>query len=232
MNQDRRHEPTGPPLRTSFHDELDQLRLQVELMGVRVDENLERMRQVLLTGDCRLAEFAVGADDEIDAMNVSLTERCYLLLTRESPVASDLRFIVSVLRIVSELERIGDLALRVVKLAPEQELLQRSGVLWDVLLSVADEAVGLYRAALSAWSSQDLGLATELATQARNLDVYYERFVRELRQLEGPDAVRTAMAAFGAGRALERIADHGIIIGARLRYLITGEPAHLATEVR
>ena len=89
-------------MRHGFREELDQLRLQVELMGVRVDENLERMREVLRTGDADAGRAAPStADDEIDAMNVSLTERCYDLLGREAPVASDLRFIVSVLRVVS-----------------------------------------------------------------------------------------------------------------------------------
>jgi phosphate transport system protein len=220
------------PLRHGFREELEQLRLQVELMGVRVDENLERMRNSLRTGDSALAEVAFSADNEIDAMNLSLTERCYLLLGRESPVASDLRFIVSVLRIVSELERVGDHALRVVKLSPKHDLLLRSEVLYDILVTVADEAVEIFRKALRAWSTQDLGLATELATQSRDLDLYYERLMSELKRLDGPDAVRIAMAAFTAGRALERIADHSAIIGARLRYLITGEPAHLAAEVR
>jgi phosphate transport system protein len=222
----------GEPLRQGFHEELEQLRLQVELMGVRVDENLERMRTVLGTGDEVLAAAAFAADDDIDAMNVSLTERCYLLLGRESPVASDLRFVVSVVRIISELERVGDLALRVVKLWPEQPVLSGTGVVWDILVTLADEAVELYRTSLRAWSTQDLGLATTLATQGRGLDLYYERLVIELQRLEGPDAVRVAMDALVAGRALERIADHSAIIGARLRYLITGEPAHLAAEVR
>ncbi len=220
------------PMRHGFREELDQLRLQVELMGVRVDENLERMRDVLRTGDLDLAALATEADNEIDAMNVSLTERCYLLLSRESPVASDLRFIVSVLRIVSEFERIGDLALRVVKLAPHHDLLARHEVLFDILVTISEEAVEIYRVALRAWSAQDLHLATELATQNRNLDLYYERLVSELQRLDGLDAVRIAMAAFAAGRSLERIADHSAIVGARLRYLITGEPAHLAAEVR
>jgi phosphate transport system protein len=222
----------GEPLRQGFHEELEQLRLQVELMGVRVDENLERMRIVLRTGDELLAASSFAADDDIDAMNVSLTERCYLLLGREAPVASDLRFIVSVVRIISELERVGDLALRVVKLWPEQPVLRETGVVWDILLTLADEAVELYRTALRAWSTQDLGLATTLATQGRGLDLYYERLVIELQRLQGTDAVRVAMDALVAGRALERIADHSAIIGARLRYLITGEPAHLAAEVR
>ena len=123
-------------------------------------------------------------------MNVSLTERCYLLLGRESPVASDLRFIVSVLRIVSELERVGDLALRVVKLSPKHELLVRSAVLFDILVTLADEAVEIYRVALRAWAAQDLRLATDLATQSRDLDLYYERLMSELKRLDGPDAVR------------------------------------------
>ena len=220
------------PMRHGFREELDQLRLQVELMGVRVDENLERMRECLRTGSPAAADLAIEADNEIDAMNVSLTERCYLLLSREAPVASDLRFVVSVLRIISEFERIGDLALRVVNLTPRHDLLCRSEVLFDILVTVADEAVELYRTALRAWAAQDLRLATELATENRSLDLYYERLMGELKALEGPDAVSIAMAAFAAGRALERIADHSAIIGARLRYLITGEPAHLAAEVR
>jgi phosphate transport system protein len=225
-------EPPGEPLRQGFHEELEQLRLQVELMGVRVDENLERMRTVLATGDQLVGAAAFAADDEIDAMNVSLTERCYMLLGREAPVASDLRFVVSVVRIISELERVGDLALRVVKLGPEQPVLAATGVVWDILLTLGDEAVELYRTALRAWAAQDLQLATTLATQGRPLDLYYERLVIELQRLEGVHAVRVAMDALVAGRALDRIADHSAIIGARLRYLITGEPAHLAAEVR
>ncbi|HEX4867415.1 MAG TPA: phosphate signaling complex protein PhoU [Acidimicrobiales bacterium] len=223
---------SGERLRLGFHDELDQLRLQVELMGVRVDENLERMRTLLRTGDPTLAAQALEADDDIDAMNLSLTERCYLLLGREAPVATDLRFVVSVLRIVSELERVGDLALRVAKLTPQHALLSTADEAWDVLLTLADESVEVYRSALRAWSTQDLGLATELATQNRGLDLYYERLIRELHELHHTDATRIAMGIFVAGRALERIADHSAIIGARLRYLITGEPGHLAAEVR
>jgi phosphate transport system protein len=223
---------SGERLRLGFHDELDQLRLQVELMGVRVDENLERMRTLLRTGDPVLAAQALRADDDIDAMNLSLTERCYLLLGREAPVATDLRFIVSVLRIVSELERVGDLALRVAKLTPQHALLSTADEAWDVLLTLADESVEVYRSALRAWSTQDLGLATELATQNRGLDLYYERLIRQLHELHHADATRIAMGIFVAGRALERIADHSAIIGARLRYLITGEPGHLAAEVR
>jgi phosphate transport system protein len=218
--------------RQAFTSELEQLRLQVELMAIQVDQNLERMREVLVAGDETLAQRALKADDSIDAMNVSLTERCYGLLRRESPVASDLRFIVSVLRVLSELERIGDLALRVVKLAPDYQFIKSSSVTYDILLAMADQSVDRYRTALRAWATMDLGLATELATISRSMDVYYERLMADLLRLEGPDAARVAVLTFAAGRSLERIGDHAAVIGARLRYLITGDPNHLVAEVR
>ncbi len=219
-------------MRQAFTAELDQLRLQVELMAVRVDQNLERMRDVLVSGDAVLAERAVNADDDIDAMNVSLTERCHEVLVREAPVATDLRFVVSVLRVLGEFERIGDLALRVVKLAPDHDLLVASRATYDIVLAMADDAIERFRVALRAWAGLDLELATELATGPRTMDLYMDRLMIELLALEGPDAVRIAIRTLVAGRSLERIVDHAGVIGARLRYLITGDPNHLATEVR
>lgn len=219
-------------LRQAFTAELEQLRLQVELMAVRVDENLERMRTVVENGDERAAARAVAADDGIDAMLVSLTERCYDLLCREGPVASDLRFIVSVLRVLEEVERIGDLALRVVKLAPDQPLLAADRRIHDILRAMADEAIGRYRTILRAWAAQDLRLAVEVAETPAPMDALQDRLSREILALDGADAVATAVKAFYAGRSLERIADHARIIAARLRYLLTGDAAHIASEVR
>jgi phosphate transport system protein len=219
-------------VRQAFADELEQLRLQVELMAVRVDQNLERMRDVLHTGDDGNVALALASDDEVDAMNVSLTQRCYDILRREAPVAADLRFIVSVLRVLSELERVGDLALRVLKQAPEHALLASNAPTFDILQAMADQAVERYREALRAWATMDLAMATELATANRSMDLHYERLMSEVLRLDGSDAVRIAVTTFFVGRSLERISDHAAIIGARLRYLLTGDPNHLIAEVR
>jgi len=201
-------------------------------MCVLVDENLERMRTILVDGDVGLVSVALRADDEIDAMNLSLTERCYVLLARESPVASDLRLVVSVLRATSELERIGDLALRVVKLAPDHHLLTADRRCHDILVSMADDALDRYRMALRAWAMLDLGLATQLTSPSTAMDLATERLTEHLITLHGTDAVPIALSVSAAARALDRIADHTVILGARLRYLLTGEPGHLAAEVR
>jgi len=219
-------------VRAGFSAELEQVRLQVEVVAVRVGEAIEMMRIVLATGDLGLAERAIGADDEIDAMVVSLTERTYDLIRRESPVASDLRFLVSALRMLEELERIGDLALRVVKQAPEQPLLASQPEMFATLEAMAEMAEDLYRTALGAWSAQDLDAACTLAVRNRDMDGHYADLLRHILELEGPGATHLAVAAVLTGRALERIADHAVIVGERLRYLLTGDPAYLASEIR
>jgi phosphate transport system protein len=221
----------GGPARQHYTAELEQLALQVEMMGVLVDQNLERMRDVLHGGDAATAAQAVAADDRIDAMNVSLMERCYELLRREAPVASDLRLIVSVLRVTPELERIGDLALRVVKLQPDHDLLVAVPRAFDVLETMADHAVDRYRDALRAWSALDLDLADRVAAEAPP-GVAATQLVEALLAYGGSDGVAVTLRTMVAGQALDRIADHSAVLGARVRYLITGDPDHLAAEVR
>jgi phosphate transport system protein len=227
-------EPAPIHIRSAFQADLDELRIQVELMGVRVDQNLELMRNALASGDVGLMDQAFAADDGIDSMHLSLLERCYDLLNRQQPMASDLRYVVSVVRILSEFERVGDLALRVIKLTPQVEDLSTCGTPWDLAVTMVEGAVERYRTALRAWSTQDLDLATRLVENRPPVETYtyHERLLAELQRLQGPDSAARAMGVYIIGQAADRIADHAAIIGARLRYLLTGEPAHLAAEVR
>ena len=201
-------------------------------MALLVRDNLERADLVLRHGDARAAADATAGDDAIDAMLVSLTSRCYDVLGRESPVASDLRFVVSVLRMLEELERIGDLSLRVVNVAPDQPLLASSTETFEILLGMSAEARRLYELAVRAWSSQRLEHAQALVDSRSPKDELYARLMAGILHLDGGDAVPTAVATLLAGRALERIVDHTVIVGERLRFLLTGDPAYLASEVR
>jgi phosphate transport system protein len=218
--------------RESFQQELDQLRLQVEVMAAQVGIALSRMHEVLRTGDAELAAEAIAADDLVDAMLVSLTERTYDLLRREAPVASDLRYLVSVLRVLEELERVGDLSLRVVKQAPDQPLLAAHPRLFEILDRMAVLAESLFRTAVDAWSAEDAMVVGHLAARSAGMDDEYRALLDEILALQGPGAVPVAVTAVLVGRALERIADHTVIVGERVRYLLTGDPAYLASEVR
>ena len=149
----------------------------------------------------------------------------------EAAGSSDLRFVVSVLRVLSELERIGDLALRVLKLVPDHQLLAVNPATFDILTTMADHAIDRYREALGAWAVMDLRRATELAASSHASDVCFDRLMAEVLKLEGPDAVRIAVSTCYAGRS-SSIGGTAAIIGARLRYLLTGDPNHYVAEVR
>jgi phosphate transport system protein len=97
------------------------------------------------------------------------------------------------------------------------------------MATVAEE---LFRLALDAWAAQDPELAGDLVGRSALVDDAYRRLLDEILALEGPGAVHVAVTAVLVGRALERIADHTVIVGERLRYLLTGDPAYLASEVR
>ena len=222
----------GEPLRHHFAAELDQIRLQLEVMALRVTAALRGARDVLVTGDGERAAQIVAADDDIDGMLVSLTERCYDVIRREAPVASDLRLIVSVIRLLEELERIGDLSLRVVKACDDYELLSAHPSVLAILVEMASSAGELFEEALAAWSSGDAERAASLSSLDEVMDTQYAELTRTLLALESGDAVAVAMVAVVVGRALERIADHAVVIGERLGYLLTGDPRYLASEVR
>jgi phosphate transport system protein len=226
------HQEDPRPIRAAFAFELEQLRLQVEVMALRVDDALQRSTTVLLTGDCKLAESVISTDDEIDDMLVSLTGRCYELLGRQNPMASDLRLVVSVIRIVADLERTGDLCLRIVKLAPEHHLLNDNVETFGILREMAIEAQELFRTALKAWSTRDLRLAKSLEERDDAMDAHNTRLMEAIMAMEGQEAVPRAVATVLAGRALERIADHSVMIGERLRYMLTGNTESLSAEIR
>lgn len=200
-------------------------------MALRVDAAIDRSTEVLLEGDQELASQVMEADDEIDDMLVSLTERCYDLLVRQSPVASDLRLVVSVLRILYDLERTGDLCLRIVKLAPDQPLLASNRETFGILCAMAEEAKKLFNIAVRAWSSRDLRLARTLEQRDDAMDRYNSLLMVKLMELKGTDAVPLAISTLLAGRALERIADHSVMIGERLRYMLTGDVGSISKEI-
>jgi phosphate transport system protein len=227
QNGPRDHEES----RSSFRHDLDQLRIQVEVMALQVDEGLQKATEVLLTGDLELAREVIAGDDAIDAMLVSLTERCYDLLCRQAPVASDLRLVVSVLRILSDLERTGDLCLRIVNLAPDQALLAANEHTFSILKEMSEEAVDLFKLAARAWASLDLDLARTLEARDHAMDAHNVRLMQGILRMDGPLAVPMAVKTLLAGRALERIADHSVMMGERLGYMMTGDIGSLSREV-
>ncbi|MEZ5376293.1 MAG: PhoU domain-containing protein [Acidimicrobiales bacterium] len=199
-------------------------------MTLLVGSAFDKAITVLATGDQAVAADLLASDDEIDAMHVSLTEQCYELLVRESPRATDLRLVVSVIRVLTALERIGDLCLRIAKTADDHSLLTAHPGVFAVLRELGRCVRERFGIVQEAWSANSIEPLARLET-AEALEDFADPLMSRILELDGPDAARVAVSAFVVGRSLDRIGDHTQILSARLHYLITGDNVYLADEV-
>lgn len=216
--------------RAQFRESLEALRVDVDAIGQLVEDAVTGAVAALIGGNEPSAAQVIRGDDQIDTLFLALEERTYALIAQQAPVASDLRFLMSALRVMADWEKAGDRAVAVAKeaLAPwERELATLS-----LLGRMGELALDLVRAGRQAWLDQDLVLAADLKRRDDELDTCYRRLVSHLLVHDGPNAGLLVLHAHAAGRNLERIADHAVMVGERVSYLVTGEPSALAAEIK
>jgi phosphate transport system protein len=215
--------------RVQFQEAIGTLRADVDWLGSMAEDAVRAGAEALINGDPTKAEVVVSGDDELDSLFVTLEERAYSLIAQQAPVASDLRFLVSALRVMADYERTGDLAVSVAKLALVPW--EREPVSLSLLRKMADSALDLLDDARRAWRDDDLLLAAQLERRDDALDTTFRRLSAHLLDQHGPDASGLVFHALLAGRHLERIADHAVAVGDRVVYMLTGDPHSLAAEI-
>jgi len=217
------------PTRAQFREALDMLRVDVDVLGLLAQEAVAGALRALLGDDRSAAHDVLAGDDRIDALFVALEERAYALVAQQAPVAADLRFLMSSLRVMADFEKTGDRAVAVAKSALADW--DREAVTVGLLGRMGDLALALLASARQAWLEQDLHLVAELKSGDDVLDGCFRQLVAHLLSQEGPGAPSLVLHAHAAGRNLERIADHAVIIGDRVSYMLTGDPSALAAEI-
>jgi phosphate transport system protein len=211
-------------LRSTFHNQLLGLRDGIAKLAAHVTESIPRATEILLSQDLEGAELMVLADDEIDMRALTLEDSCYELLALQSPVASDLRRIVAAMRIIGEIERSADLAVNICKAARRIYGHQLDPRLRGLINKMGVQAHKLYKEATEAYLNDDASRAAALDDMDSYLDDLQREFVQAIftshstEKLELQVAVQLAVVA----RFYERIGDHAVNIGERVRFLVTG----------
>jgi phosphate transport system protein len=216
--------------RAQFQESLDLLRVDVDALGLLVEQAVSGALRALVGDDRDAADGVLAGDDRIDALFVILEERAYALVARQAPVAADLRFLMSSLRVMADYEKTGDRAVAVAKSALADW--DREPTAIALLARMGDLALTLVTSARRAWLDQDLLVASDLKRRDDVLDETFRRLVAHLLAQVGPGAPGLVLHAHAAGRNIERIADHAVIIGERVSYTLTGDPSALAAEIR
>ena len=215
-------------MRDAFHKELEALDQEIVRMGAVVERSTQDATRALVEDDRELAQRVREGDDEIDALFLSIEKRSLTLLAQQAPVASDLRLIVAILRVVNDLERVGDLAYNIAKLVQLEDFREPGPKAIHSLISdLGDAAAQLIGKAIDAWATKDEALAADLARQDDRIDDLHGRLIQQLLELNDQASVGPAIRLAMVGRYFERIGDHAVNMGERVRYFITGDEEHL-----
>lgn len=216
--------------RAEFSQSIEMLRVDVDALGLMAQQAVTGALGALVGDDGSVAGLVLAGDDRIDALFVALEERAYALVAQQAPVAADLRFLMSALRVMADYEKTGDRAVAVAKSALAEW--EREPTTLSLLARMGDMSLTLLNRARRAWLDQDLTAAADLKRGDGVLDECYRRLVQHLLGREGSHAPSLVLHAHAAGRNIERIADHAVIIGERVSYMLTGDPSALAAEIR
>jgi len=205
-----------------YEDELIELKEKILGMGGLVEKAIRRAMKALTEHDPKRARKVVERDRAINALEVEIDEMTRRILALRQPAAGDLRFIISAIKIVTDLERIGDLAEGVAEsvLQTENDPLAHT----DSLETLADRAIEELKQALDAFAQSDVELALETIEADDRLDKMFRSFQREnlTYMMEDPRQIGTGLTANNVGRALERIGDHAVNIAEMVIYMVKG----------
>jgi len=209
--------------RSTFHHQLDEVQHDLLRTAGRVSELIGRGTQALLDMNLEAVQGILDSDDEIDSLTLDIEERCFLILARQQPMAGDMRALVTAIRLTSEIERSGDLVVNIGKAVRRLYPTPVPAPLRGLLQTMSDEAVRLFRLAMDAYGDGDAGLAAALDDMDDRLDQVHKDYIQAILQhCKEEGEVQQAVQLALVGRYYERIGDHAVNIGERVRYMVTG----------
>ncbi|HSN97646.1 MAG TPA: phosphate signaling complex protein PhoU, partial [Candidatus Nanopelagicales bacterium] len=206
-----------------YEHELRSLRDKLLLMGSIVEEMIQKGSSALSARDSGLAKATIRLDRRINRLECEVDELCMRILATRQPVASDLRFVTAALKIVTDLERIGDLVVNVCERV--EELNEEAPLpVAEELASLSEEAAAVVREALDALVSRDVDRAQQLLASDDQIDDHYARIFQDVLTLMSRDAstVYRATRVQSIAKYLERIADHAMNIAESVVFMVKG----------
>ncbi|MGB4468349.1 MAG: phosphate signaling complex protein PhoU [Azovibrio sp.] len=207
-----------------FDLELEHLRTRVLQMGGLVEQQVSRAIRAFYEGDLAGMDLVVHEDVHINKMEVELDEACNQVIAKRQPTAIDLRMIITVLKSISDLERIGDKAQKIARLGAMLHG-QHSAFVPDVdLRYMADQALEMLRLALDAFARLDVQSAAEVVHLDDEINHQYQSAVRQLItfMMEDPRTISRSLDIMAVAKAIERIADHAKSISEYVIYMVKG----------
>ena len=215
-----------------FDAELEALRARVLQMGGLVESQIVRAMDALVGGNVELANEVITDDHRVNALEVAIDEDSTHVIARRQPAAGDLRMVMAIVKTITDLERIGDEAEKIARMAKQMYESDRLHVPRFVeVRRASDVALDMLRRALDAFARLDVGAAAQVVRQDIDLDDQFRSIVRQLItfMMEDPRTISTSIEIFSIAKALERIGDHAKNMAEYVIYLVKGKDVRHVT---
>jgi phosphate transport system protein len=210
-------------VRRHFHEQLAGLESVIQRMGTASRTLFQRALEVVGSDDVAECDAIIAGDDEVDAFYLEIERGVVELFALQGPVASDLRFLATLLHINLHLERVADMAVNVAKIVKAARGLPHNPAVLGHLKDMGAIAVSMLTTAMDALERRDVGLARELPSMDEPLDDLNRGMLREvLMESTGRGMLEWGINMHVVSRQIERVGDHAVDIGEQVAYLVTG----------
>ena len=211
--------------------DLEALRSRVLEMGGLVEAQILAAVNGLAAGDNRVLEQVITDDHRVNAMEVSIDTDCSHLIARRQPTAGDLRMVLAVIKIVTDLERVGDEAAKIARLGKQGHALARTPL--AAVKHMGGIGIGMLRKALDALARLDTVAAAAIIREDVEIDEEFRAIVRQLItfMMEDPRTISQAIDILWIAKAIERIGDHSKNMAEQVIYVVKGtDVRHISVE--
>ncbi|HUJ88194.1 MAG TPA: phosphate signaling complex protein PhoU [Burkholderiales bacterium] len=207
-----------------FDAELESVRSRVLHMGGMVEQQITRAMEALISGDMDLIEKTIADDHRVNALEVELDESCSHIIARRQPAAGDLRLLITVIKTITDLERIGDEAEKIARMAKLIHSAGRMHMPRMDLSNVADRALAMLRQSLDAFARLDVSEAMAVVRQDSAVDDQFRAIMRQLItfMMEDPRTITRSLEILFIAKAIERIGDHSKNMAEYVIYMAKG----------
>jgi phosphate transport system protein len=207
-----------------FDAELEAVRSRVLQMGGLVEEQIVKAVDALASGDIAVLDRVIEDDHRVNAMEVGLDESCSQIIARRQPAAGDLRLVMAIIKTITDLERIGDEAEKIARMAKLIHAAERQHMPRLELKHVASLALSMLRQALDAFARLDVNAALQVVKQDRGVDDEFRSILRQLItfMMEDPRTITRCLEILFVAKAIERIGDHAKNMAEYVVYMVEG----------